>query len=502
MNTINYYLKNETYKSILIVALVLRLIAVIFAKGFGMHDDHFLIIEVAQSWVDGFDYNRWLPWTVGNNGIPQGHSLFYVGIHYVILSFFKFIGLHNPEIQMFTIRLMHALYSLLVVSLSYKIALKLSNKKSAEMVGWILAFAWFMPWLSVRNLVEMVSIPPILYSIWVIIRNDKSTAIKYLWAGFIGTLAFSIRFQGIILVGGIGLVLLLQKQFREAFFYGLGGLISIIVIQGGIDLYVWHKPFAEFVEYVNYNLNNSGEYPNGPWYNYLLLLVGFFVVPFGLMLLTGFFNIKKKWLLIFIPAFLFLAFHSYFPNKQERFIFPILPLYIMLGVMGWQSLLDGRLSSIFWKRFTKVSWIIFLVINFTVLPVITTAYYKRARVESMLYLRYSNATNTDFILVDVTGGARYKVPPRYYMGNWSTLFTVMEQPGDYTLYKEDKGFNYVLFYGQNKLQSRIDSVEKITGKIKEEFVATPSFVDRLLQNMNSVNANDTIFVYSRVLPVD
>jgi hypothetical protein len=46
---------------IMAAAMLLRLISVIWARGFGMHDDHFLVIEAAQSWVDGSDYNNWLP---------------------------------------------------------------------------------------------------------------------------------------------------------------------------------------------------------------------------------------------------------------------------------------------------------------------------------------------------------------------------------------------------------------------------------------------------------
>ena len=494
MKSIRYYLENETLKSILFVALVLRLIAVVFAKGFGMHDDHFLIIEVAQSWVAGFDYNHWLPWTEGSAGLPQGHSLFYVGIHYLLFSFFKLIGFSNPDYQMYAVRLIHALYSLLVVSLSYKITLKLSNKKNASLVGWLMAIAWFMPWLSVRNLVEMVSIPPLLYSIWVIIRDDKSTAKKFLLAGFIGTIAFSIRFQGILFVGGIGLVLLIQKQWREAFFYGIGGLFSIIVFQGGIDLFVWGKPFAEFTEYVNYNLNNSGEYPNGPWYNYLLLLIGFFVVPYGLMLFAGFLNIKRKWLIVFVPTLIFIAFHSYFPNKQERFIFPVLPMYIMLGVVGWQAFLDGKLNSKFWNMFTRVSLVIFLLVNFTILPIITTGYSKRARVESMLYLR--GKADTDIMIVDATSKAQFKVLPLYYLGNWKSRMRVFDDKEDYEKKKNVAAQKYVLFFGQTDLNARVQEMEVITGPLQQDFIALPSFVDRLLQAMNPVNANDTIFIYS------
>jgi hypothetical protein len=494
MKTIKYYLENETLKSILFVALILRLIAVVFAKGFGMHDDHFLVIEVAQSWVDGYDYNNWLPWSAGNTGIPQGHSLFYVSIHFVILSFFKLIGFTNPDYQMYAIRLLHALYSLLVVSLAYKITLKLSSKKEAALVGWLLAVAWFMPWLSVRNLVEMVSIPPLLYSVWLIIKDDDTNIKKYLWAGFVGTLAFSIRFQGIMFIGGIGLVLLIQKQWREAFFYGLGGLVSIILIQGGIDMIVWQRPFAEFIEYVNYNLNNSGEYPNGPWYNYFLLLMGFFVFPYGLMLMVGFFNVKKKWLIIFVPTLVFLAFHSYFPNKQERFIFPILPMYIMLGVVGWQALLDGKFNAKFWKIFTKVSLIIFLIVSFAILPFITTGYSKRARVEAMLYLR--NKPNVDRIMVDATSTAPDKPLPQYYASNWTMQFRVLEKERDYDFVETKFPQKYVLFFGQTDLAQRITKMERITGPLDQEYIALPSLIDRILQSMNKVNANDTIFVYS------
>ena len=494
MKTIKYYLENETLKSILFVALVLRLIAVVFAKGFGMHDDHFLVIEVAQSWVDGFDYNNWLPWSAGNTGIPQGHSLFYVGIHFVILSFFKLIGFSNPDYQMYAIRLMHALYSLLVVSLAYKITLKLADKRSANTVAWLLAIAWFMPWLSVRNLVEMVSIPPMLYSIWLIIRDDKTDAKKYLWAGFVGMLAFSIRFQGILFIGGIGLVLLIQKQWRQTFFYGLGVLASIVLIQGGIDMIVWHRPFAEFTEYVNYNLNNSGEYPNGPWYNYFLLLMGFFVFPYGLMLMAGFFNVKKKWLIVFVPTLIFLAFHSYFPNKQERFIFPILPMYMMLGVVGWQSFLDGFLKAKFWAVFTKVSLVIFLLVSFSILPFITTGYSKRARVEAMYYLR--NKPDNDRIIVDANSKAPSKSLPQYYASKWTMQFRVIENDSDYDMGETKFPQKYVLFFGQTNLNQRIEKMEKITGPLNQEYIALPSLIDRILQGMNSVNANDTIFVYS------
>ncbi len=496
MDKIKQYINDEPLKAMLFVALLLRLIAVVFAKGFGMFDDHFLIIESSQSWVDGADYNAWLPWNQGANPIPQGHSFFYTGIHYLLFLLMKYIGIFNPDTKMYIIRLIHALYSLLIISLSYKITLKLSDKKSAVTVGWILTFAWFMPWLSVRNLVEIVSIPPLLASIWFIIRDNKQTFGKYFWAGFIGALAFSIRFQAILFIGGIGLVLLFLKPIKNAFVYGIGVLASILLIQGGIDLFIWHRPMAEFQSYVEYNLTHSGEYPNGPWYNYLLLLIGFFVPPYGLLLLAGFFKPKKSWMIMAIPTLIFLAFHSYFPNKQERFIFPILPMYLALGVMGWNALLQTKLNKPFWIKLTKVSWIFFLVVNFVVLGFITTSYYKRSRVEAMFY--FYNKAPLKTIAIDGTNKNGSQLLPRFYSGdnNWKARFISIDKPSEYAKISPSDSIQYVLFFAQDKLKSRVQKIEDRLGPLQQVFVATPSAMDRLLQKMNPHNANDTIFIYA------
>ncbi|MCC7502787.1 MAG: hypothetical protein IT229_09680, partial [Flavobacteriales bacterium] len=72
--------------SLLLVALVPRLLAAFFAGGYFAHDDHFLVAEAARSWVDGFDYNDWLPWNQKGTPTPSGHSMFYVVLHYLLFK--------------------------------------------------------------------------------------------------------------------------------------------------------------------------------------------------------------------------------------------------------------------------------------------------------------------------------------------------------------------------------------------------------------------------------
>jgi len=111
----------SSFKVILFAALIVRVIAAIFSQGYGMHDDHFLVVEASTSWVDGYDYNGWLPWSDGNRGKPEGHSFSYVGLNYIFFYIVKFFGFSDPKVLMILNRLFHGLLSLLVVHFGMKI---------------------------------------------------------------------------------------------------------------------------------------------------------------------------------------------------------------------------------------------------------------------------------------------------------------------------------------------------------------------------------------------
>ena len=154
-----------------------RLLAAVFSTGYAMHDDHFNVIEVAQSWADGQNVGGWLPDKVTGLSTEVCHSLFYPGIHYLLFCFFNFVGLHDPQLKMLLVRVLHALYSLLVIYYAYKITEKLSNTTNAKYAALLLGLLWFMPNLSVRNLVEMVCIPPLLAGYWLLLK-EKTTGYK------------------------------------------------------------------------------------------------------------------------------------------------------------------------------------------------------------------------------------------------------------------------------------------------------------------------------------
>ena len=131
---IRKYWDDQPLTLIMATAILFRLLAAIFAKGYGMLDDQYVVIESAQSWVDGQDYNSWLPGSQGNTG-PTGHNLFYPGINFLFFSLMKLLHIYNPQLKMFFMRLLLAAWSLITVYFGYRVTEALDGKKSARLAG-------------------------------------------------------------------------------------------------------------------------------------------------------------------------------------------------------------------------------------------------------------------------------------------------------------------------------------------------------------------------------
>lgn len=483
---------------ILIVAFIVRLVAVIFSQGYGMSDDHFLIIEVAQSWVDGRDDSQWLPGPTNPGAVATGHVLLYTGFHYYFFKVLAFIGITEPNSKMFIVRLFHALLSLIVVKYAYKITQKLSNDDDAKTVAWMCALLWFIPMLSVRNLVEVVCIPPLIYGTWLIVSNDKKSMLQFLLAGFIAGLAFSIRFQTSTFIAGLGLVVWFQHKFKSAFFYGIGVILSLFVFQASIDMIIWGKPFAEFIAYSQYNVDNAYNYIVGNWYNYLLLLAGILIPPVSLFLFYGFALSWRKHLILFLPALLFFIFHSAFPNKQERFILPIVPFVVMAGVITFNELRETNTFLLKNKKFVAGSWKFFWVFNTIVLIALTPSSTKLSRVEAMNYLSDKTDVNS-FILESSNSGT--VLMPRYYLQKWVPYYNVTkEEPADTLLANLKKGHdelpNYLVIGEAEKLVQRLAPCIKSFGKVQYLATIDPSFLDKFMHWLNPYgNENQTYYIY-------
>ncbi|MEM1406795.1 MAG: glycosyltransferase family 39 protein [Bacteroidota bacterium] len=503
-------------KVILLIAFLLRLLASFFAKGYAFHDDHFDVIRVAQDWVDGF------PHWVGES-TPPNHSIFYAGVNAVFLYLLEAVGISDTQLKMIFIRLMHGLYSLLTVYYGYKIAEKIGDKRSAILVGLILAILWFMPQLGVKNLAELVCVPPILAGYYLVIKNN--TQRSWLVAGLLFGLAFSIRLHVILFAGGSGLMLLINKQWRSAITFTVGYLLASFLIIGVIDMTIWSYPFQSLAGYFMHNTGNAYGYITGPPYKFMLTLLGFTVPPVSIMLFFGFLKIRKIEPYMFWGGVFFFIFHSIFPNKQERFILPFIPIFIILGTAGWCMIVQ---KSQFWaKRVSlyKGMWIFFWVLNFIVAVALSLSYSKKDRIEPLYYLSKMN----DVESVVVQSESKMKLLPVYYYGTYSAqsidyhkkygrhenrqvapvdldegfvLFFFLDKNSTIDdLKTEIQAYgatpNYVILKGLQDLPERVSMFENLfSKKMRLQKTIEPDFFDAILHYLNPKNnRNEMASIY-------
>lgn len=485
---------------LLALALVPRLIAALFSKGYGMTDDHYEVIEIAQSWITGLDF--WL-----HDAKPALHSVVYPGLHYGLFRVLEALGIDDAQAKMYVVRFLHAFYSLLTVYFSYKITEKLSaSTRMAIKVGLLVGLLWFLPFFSVRNLIEMVCVPFLLAGFyWLLKAEEKeNTAAKlgfYAGAGLIFGLGFAFRYQSILFPFAAGCILLAQKKWTSALIFGISYGAGAMLLQGTADWAIWGRPFAAFMDYIKYNSTEYIHYPMTPWYSYLLTLSYLLIPPVSFFLLFGYAYTWRRYALLFWPSLLFFVFHSYYPNKQERFILPFIPFLLILGVMGWEAF---RERSKWWSsraRLARRAERFFWTLNTILLFAFSLHYSKRAQVETMGLL----GKQTDFRAAIID---HYDKPgmmvPQFYLNRrgWTTFYEFPEAKSPESLKREIEAKNvqpnYIILTGEQAFPTRKARLRRLYPNLVYFGRVEPSFLDWLIYKINPINLNQTCTIYKIV----
>lgn len=478
---------------ILLLAAALRFISAWFSEGYLMHDDHFWVVESSASWANGEDYNNWLPWTQEEKGLevkPHFTNLAFSSLHYF---YFKYLSVDDPMQSMFFLRLLHGLYSLLAVLLTYKIANKLAGRRTAEVSSVMIACLAWLPLLSVHQLVEVFVIPLLLAMAWNLINGERIHQLLY--SGLFLGLATGFRYQVGIMGFGIVAAYFIQnppkQATRKSLIVGVTALVTFALTQLPADVMLWGEPFAQLRAYIDYNMNHSGEYPQGHPLIYLALFLLILIPPISFAIVYGYLRSWKKYALLVLPSLAFIAFHSLFPNKQERFILPALPFIIITGVAYWKSVDTNKLL-------VKAIILITVFVNTSVLFSLTPSTKNAAQMKAM-YEMYKRNDLQSFLYVSADEKA---FAPRYYSGEW-TKFTVANTETDVLAQKlthcSDSTVifpNYLVFVGDSHLGEAVLNFKKEYGSM--EYVAQfgPSKLDRIINYLNPKNPIKRVMLYS------
>ncbi|TRX52433.1 mannosyltransferase [Fulvivirga sp. M361] len=527
MQNLKEYYQRYPLQSILWMALAIRLLAAFFSKGYGFHDDHFDVIRVAQNWLYGLPH--WL-----ESPLPPKHSMPYAAVNAGFMWVAQALGLHDPIHKTTFLRIIHAFYSLLTIYYAYRITEQISTVKSAIKVGWVLCVLWFMPFMSVRFMAEMVCIPPILAGFYFILKSgaDTRNSLKNaLIAGVLFGISFTFRMHVVLFAGALGIVLLFEKRWKESLFIILGFVFCITLTIGLPDYWYFEYPFQYIVYYFTYNGANAYNYITSSPFKFLLTTFGFLVPPVSLMLMMGYIKSRKIAPHLFWAVLLFFIVHSTFPNKQERFILPMFPFLIIMGVAGWSYF---RESSSFWQRKQRLErgcWNFFWWANVIAALALALTYSKKDRVAPIHYLSgkpeltsliVESGTNklkqvpvyylgrmaadyNDFEKGDVLGMNDFKVNKRHLKDSFPFVFTLRADQEVSELRDQmqsvNKVPNYVIFKGRENLEGRMAKVNELfpSQKLILEREIEPSLFDKLLRVLNPRRHRDKVALIYRLI---
>ncbi|MBI3871894.1 MAG: hypothetical protein HY304_02320, partial [candidate division Zixibacteria bacterium] len=190
----------------------------------------------------------------------------------------------------------------------------------------------------------------------------------------------------------------------------------------------------------------------------------------------------------------FLLAHSLIPNKQERFLLPILPLLIVMGTVGLE--LWGDEKDTVWRRWIHRGWIWFWVLNTPLLCLGLLDYANKPKIEPFLRLyEHGDATG---VVMDFTERGRGTELPWFYLDGADPAHPLpavydvthvedldtLRLRRDGLLLPKSAPLNYVVIFSEGLLPEHRAMIEQHLGKTEVLAHVGPSAAERLMMVFN------------------
>lgn len=499
-----------------------RIMAVLFVQGISFGFDHYVYVENAQLLASG----KCSIQQIVENGqgiFTHGHSIIYIFINSLILNACESIGIFDTQSKMFIVRLLHALLSILIIYYCYRITYRLANRKAALAIGVLSSMLWFMPYMSVNTLPENIAAVLLLAAVYRLAKTRRRTY-KFsddIFTGFLIGVSVSFCYNMILVIIGAVISYAIKSEIKRGMLLLFGASISILALEGLVDTLLFNTPFYILGEYIH-SIISGGNITTGAksLYMYISILLMLIPLPWGLAAIFGYVKSWRHCFILFFPITFYIAVSYLLPNKEEKFILPILPIFLILCTSGWFIYQSGSRFWITRPRLRKWSMLLFFALDIPMLLLTCTAYTRRPQVETMQYLsRYKSDITSIFI--DNRDYYGCKSLPQFYLGKYVDIYILSKQDTepDMSIFyssvsnsensKEhyiftEKYFHspilgeppqYVIFYGDYQMPERLASIRAIFPQLTYETSFTPSLADRIIQLFNPSNINMTLHVY-------
>ncbi len=495
------FLRDHPLLSVLIVAGLLRLISVLFSRGYMASDDHYETIMVAYNWLvyGFFSDDGQLLWRDRVLREITRFPLYTMGLH-AVMRFYYFVGVDTLDTMMYGVRAAHAALSLISVWAVYQmVELVTRSAKWAVAAGLIIAAHGLMPFLSVRALIEVVGGHFLILAVYLIYKHRYAEQDNHLlfWAGILTGLAWMIRFQVALAVLPVPLILWYDSRRLKPVLQYCAGVALMIVASGLAEYLFIGEPFVSTVNLLSGFFERGEAMYHTSDFIYVGVLVGFFVPPFSLIAF-GLCAARSFWRehkLLIVMTLSFVLLHTVLTNRQERFMIPIIPVATVMVMLA----LHHHYKSGGWFFRWKVLYIpvigLSLIVNLFFLGVFTPNYGHKGLVEPLVRMERVDP-RPRAVFVSPEKGQIY---PYYYGGFEPPKRVWIKKWPDLAAYKPDPARqDYFLLYPlrEDDLPRYLDSLRQRVGEVREEFHVGPSTVDWLLNKVNpKYNPTHEVWVY-------
>lgn len=319
----------------LLLGLIFRIFSVYFVWGPQGLDDY--LDNLIPAWKNF-------------SSLPEDLHDYRSPLYMWILSFWLRVGhqfgIESPLHQIRWTYFFQALSSLISIYAVYRLTRNSASRIISIVSMYLVALHGLMPFASTRSFMESFVTGFLTLALCLLNEaldeNQNTNSETKIFFGYL-LLGFStlIRFQiGIIYIAWLGMMFF--KKEKKQVWMGVFVGFLLLFFESGIDLIYGRNAFETLYSYVKFNSNqqNAGVMP---WYNTWATWLGALYFPFSFLLLRGWKESVLKYRFIFLGIFIYVFIHSLNPHKEERYLYPILPLSFVFLASAWVSSYSLRL---------------------------------------------------------------------------------------------------------------------------------------------------------------
>ncbi len=498
--------------TLMVGAIAVRLLAVIFSRGFMASDDHFETVGVAYPWLcEGLlADNGLLTW---GHHVPGDIARFplYNLVLYGIMKVCHVLGLSSLDSMMYVVRGVHGALSLLSVWAVYRLVEVVTRSvRWAWLGGAMIAFHMAMPYLAVRNLIEMVGGHLWIVALYFLYRFVDDHRDRWIVvAGIMTGLAWMIRFEVAFAAIAIPFVLWIDYRRLAVVARYLTGVLVMLIVAGLVDWWLLGSFHASTVHHIGQVLTESPPYQTSLLiYPGVLLL--FFLPPFSLVAfyLIGVREFWRKHKLLVVSSLVFVLAHSFSASRQERYMISIVPVLMATITLAlWHHKQRG--GKLFRRRYLLGGLIsITLLLNTVGLALLTFNYSHKDVVEPLVWAeRVVTERDPEGRVSGVfMSPERGQIYPMIYGGmkfmNRHRIHRWQDMESLHPLGDEAELSRFYILYPQSAGDRRRfeDSLVARIGPVEQMLEVQPSFVDHLAHKLNPKhNPARVAYVFRRVI---